>query len=176
MRILGLLVVGIATVSMNAMGVDAPCRHSVPQELLTAAESAQSSWRLVELADLSGDDRKTWASLKHGRCPGVARADFDRSGRPQYALLLNSSSERRSRLLYAVRTADGKFEIRVLYEGSTSNSPVVFAGKQGRYSSAQDRESIITLKSSPVILAVLESGATAFYFVGAEVRQLVISE
>jgi hypothetical protein len=173
--LIAVAICGLLSFQVVEAGVP-PCRHSVPRELLATVEGGQGKWRMVEIDQLSEDDQKLWPALKRGRCPGLAVGNFDHSGRRQFAILLRSSGTPNTRLVHAVKVAAGHYETRTLFEGESTNSPVVYTGKPGKFSTPDDREHAVVLSAPPVILAVLESGETAYYFAGNELRSLLISE
>jgi hypothetical protein len=180
MLFLAKAVVAVVLLFAWSLGGAAPpspktCRSSLPDGLVSTLEGKGRTWRLVEVRDLSEDDRRIWSELNHGPCPGVATANFDQSGKPQFAVLLRSPSKR-IRLVYASFRPAEKYSTRVLYEGTSEPTPVVFAGTPGKYRSSADPDRVVTLKTPPIVLAVLEAGATAYYFEHGRLKELVISE
>lgn len=153
----------------------ASCRARVPPELLSSVERDGGSWRLAELRDLRADDQRLWHKLKHGNCPGVASANFDGSGRKQFALLLLSPTTSKVRLIHALKEPAGRFVTKTLYDGESAATPVVFAGKPGTYSAAEGGEQH-KLRLPPIMFSVLEAGATAYYFADHSVHELQLSE
>jgi hypothetical protein len=162
------------TFSVGAQPAMRTCRSSLPAPV-NAAVRAQEGWKLVELSDLRSDDKEIWRGLKHGQCPGIARGDFDGSGTSQYALLMIDKSKARFRLLHATKQRDGQYLLHTLDEGASAVTPVIYRGQAGKYTGSEN-DTAIVLKQPPIILAVLESGATAYYFSDGKAHRLMISE
>ncbi len=165
----------IALLPVAAHADAASCRARVPHELLSVAEHDGGNWKLAELRNLRADDQNLWRQLKHGDCPGVASGNFDGTGRKQFALVLLSPGGSKVRLIHAVREPTRRFATTTLYDGESAATPVVFAGKPGKYSDAENGDQHV-LQQPPIVFSVLEAGATAYYFSDHAVHELVISE
>jgi hypothetical protein len=73
----------------NTIDGKAP-NNALPKEILTALERLFPAWRIMELGDLSEDDRSLWKSAHGDAAPGYCAGHFisQAQGQLEYACLL----------------------------------------------------------------------------------------
>ena len=174
--IISLLALIILAFEANAGESADHCKDALPKNLQGAIAAKYNGWRVVHDGDLSTDDLKIWKRLFPNHCPGVVKAAFEKSGTPQYAVLLNSKAEKKTVLLVAKETKLGNFRLIKIDEFTRGNSPVIHAGKPGTYFNISDRSKAIKVPRPTIVLEVLEASAVAYFYNGTRFQSVVISD
>jgi hypothetical protein len=174
-----LLVVTLGALNGTAWANENPasCARLLPKPLADVLRSSHSQWKVLELSDLTEDDRQIWEKARGKVCPGVARGDFDGSRKPQYAvLLLYRKTPTTLRLVHAVQAGNRPYRLLTMDEGESSRPPVVHRQPPGKYYRAGDTKTAIDVRGDVIYLETIEAGATAFYFANGKLRKVLVSE
>ena len=152
------------------------CEPLLPKRAAAEVFKTNIGWAMVELADLTSDDRQIWEKSHGPKCPSVIKGNFDGSGRNQYAVLLTRRNRNPEiRLAHIAQLADGSNRITILFEGESARLPVILKRPPGLYYAAGDKGNPIRITTDVIYLETIEAGVTAFYFADGKPMRLAIS-
>jgi len=165
-----------------------PCMSDRLLPAIQAIEVKFRGWRLITLSALSDEDQRTWRQERNGDCPSIALGDFDGSGRRQYAALLISKkatpvqgetySTRQMRLLHVVSAQDGAYSFSTITQDVTTLIPVVYRSPPGQYEyfkTNSDVKTVIQISTDVIVVEVMESSSTAYFFKKGKFVALTLS-
>src|SRR5258707_2215308 len=116
-----------------------PC--DLPPGLRDELSKKYPGTHVVSMEDLSKEDRQSFQKDHGKRCPGLARVNFYRDGKPTWAVVLiaGENPKRKAELVVARHGGDG-WDIRSL--DTTDGTPVVWREGPGKYDDLYGKKTI----------------------------------
>ena len=112
----------------------------LPKELQTIVEAKFPATKIVNLSDLSEEDRQLFQKGHADSCPGLVKVDFYGDGKPTFALALrtNTRTYPQTKLVLAHQVEEN-WEATIL--GKTDGPiPVIWSEKPGEYKSVYGKK------------------------------------
>jgi hypothetical protein len=150
---------------------------NLPQDLQRRIAGRYPGARVVELTDLSQDDKKFFHTDHGNACPGLAKVDFYGDGKPTLALVLvmKDGAKGKTQLVVAHQVGN-EWKVNSLDTGGPSpNAPVVWSEPPGKYKDVYGNKTIMATR--PVIVFCgYESWAILYAWTGKDVTKIWIMD
>ena len=157
-----------------------PCQEKyLPQEVQRVLHRSFPLFRILNLEDLTSDDRRFWLnSEKKSGCPGWTSGTYRGGREPSYVLSLvtRESHPAASRLVHIYRDIKGALSSEVLEQDEPSGFPrVVYTVPPGEYWN-DDRTRSVRITREGFQTEQKESGAFLYYWDGNAMLRWTISQ
>jgi len=150
-------------------------RCSLPTGLGEELARKYPAAKVVDLGDLSRDDRGFFQKDHGDRCPGLARVDFYGDGKPTWALVLIASDGRkREARLVVARQVGANWETSSL-DTANGSAPVVWRQDPGEYRDVYG-EKTIRATHPVIVFAGYESWAILYAWTGKRVQKIWLAD
>lgn len=148
----------------------------VPNEVVLSYLKSHPDWSIVDLANLSSDDRQLWIQHHPGLCPGMASGKLDSSARTWYALaMLKRANDKVYEKVVLLTESNRGVTSRILSVPQDVTSPfVVWRIGPGTFLDYHTGKEV-TIKFDSFVYEKLESASVQYYLRGGHIRKLVAS-
>ena len=154
-----------------APAVAAPC---TPPALVVAYLQSHRPWAMLDIGDLSSDDRTLWQQYHKGACPGMARVALDGGKENSFALALLDKNKHLA-ALDVIPAGAGKLREFVLDKPFAGSTVVVWRAPPGPSADILTGRKV-RIANDSIIWEKMESAAQQFYFANGRFHMLQTSD
>ena len=180
---IGLVFIGCFA-NLNVFAGQDVCRASLPKKVASYIARHYKSWSLVTPQDLTADDRASWEKGHENLCPGVARADFVGARYQQTAVLLMTTTSKKSitspaspATVQLVLFSDSSYGApQVLVKQQADQVPVLFSEEASHYADRRQPGILIEVHHPIMVLETIDSSAVGYYYEGWGFKTIQLSE
>jgi hypothetical protein len=149
---------------------------SLPQDLQSEIATTYPMTQLVNLVDLSEDDREFFRGDHGNACPGLVKVNFYGDGKPILALVLIAKDGPKEKAgLVLAHQVGGHWQTTVLDTADGAPVPVVWSQPPGDYWDVYGKKRIRATR--PVIVfAGYESWAILYAWTGKDIEKVWIAD
>jgi hypothetical protein len=161
----------IALLPMTTPAVGALCAPPPP---VAAYLAKHPGWAILEISDLVADDQALWHQYHEGKCPGLAEAALDGSGKLSYALALVDRKNGNEQIV-ALKAEGNAFQPFTLQAPFHDIGSVVYRAPPGRSSDLETGREV-RINHDSIVWEKMESASQQFYFSNKKFHKLQTSD
>lgn len=170
----GIPAIALCLLIVLKIAVAAPLTDTcgLPEDLQREIATRYPAAKLVNLSDLSEDDKGFFQKDHGNACPGLVKVDFYGDRKPTLALVLITKSDAKVRAkLVLAHQVGGHWETTVLDTVDGIPVPVVWSQPPGKYRDVYGRKEIRATKSV-VVFTGYESWSILYAWTGSRVTKI----
>jgi hypothetical protein len=154
-----------------ALAASADGRCSLPTGLREQLTKKYPVAKVVDLGDLSDDDRGFFQKDHGNDCPGLVKVDFYGDGKPTWAVVLLTGDEQKQKADLVVAHEVSKGWETKLLDTAGGPTPVVWRQPPGKYEDVYGEKTIRAMHPA-IVFAHYESWAILYAWTGKHMRKI----
>lgn len=165
------LCVFLVLCAIDAHGTET--RACTTNDVVTSYLKSNPVWSIVDLSDLSSDDRNLWQRYHQGLCPGMASGRLD-SNHTWYALALLNRTKGKVQEKLILLKIDGQTVTTYLLSASQVivEPFVVWRTGPGKYLDYRSEKQIV-IRHDSFVYEKMESASVQFYLHNGRIHKLI---